>query len=616
MLNPSNDRINFGEALRPENGYELDFALGTSYTLDLEAVMFLPVALFFGQDLQIEKSISNELLSALSQVPEKVQLFCQRGKIKSPKQYHNILEFWSESIAQIQMDDYNESFHPKIWLLRYVASDKKKPITYRFICTSRNLTKSADWDLAVSMNGVIGKTKRPENKPLLDFVKWLYQKSNKEAPHHLLGEIEKIHFKLKGEREAYNFYPIGKQWPNPLSSSKLKYDELLVISPFLDLTTIKNMAAKTNALYLFSMQHELDSLPLDLRDLVKEVYQFNPLLEMPMPVVDETVEGKDWAAFRTDETADEFSGKGLHAKLFVTRNGDKVIWYIGSANCTSPAHDGRNIEFLTAISSTDERLHEPLQLIDTLTESTVKREPLFRRYDKTEVYSEEPDGLDEVLRPLIYDIGELQFDANVKLNKEGLYDYEVIVKNFKLRVPDGTWSVFFEPLTRGLKSSRVALNQSQQAYSFPGYEIHQLTPYFQFVIERVGAELKTLVIKLDMTFPEDRMRKIYTSLIGNKDSLMKYLGFLLSKDRIEPLMHLDATLAPSEFKKSSAGWGASYPLYERLLYAASRDQEALQQTIRQVEMLKDELDLEGNPLIDEEFYTLIKTFKAAVAYER
>ncbi len=108
MLHPNKNRIDFGKALHcPMEGYELDYAIGTSYTLDLESVIFLPIALFFGEDLEITDKASNEMLTALTQVPDKVQLFCQKGKIVAPYYYHQILEFWGQNIEQIEMDSYN-----------------------------------------------------------------------------------------------------------------------------------------------------------------------------------------------------------------------------------------------------------------------------------------------------------------------------------------------------------------------------------------------------------------------------------------------------------------------------------------------------------------------------
>ena len=51
MLHPKNNRIDYGEQLIPPEGYELAYAVGTTYSFDLEALMILPVALFYAQKL-------------------------------------------------------------------------------------------------------------------------------------------------------------------------------------------------------------------------------------------------------------------------------------------------------------------------------------------------------------------------------------------------------------------------------------------------------------------------------------------------------------------------------------------------------------------------------------
>ena len=43
MLDPQ-DRVLFTEALRPPEGYELSWAIGTTYTLDLVAAVAAPLA--------------------------------------------------------------------------------------------------------------------------------------------------------------------------------------------------------------------------------------------------------------------------------------------------------------------------------------------------------------------------------------------------------------------------------------------------------------------------------------------------------------------------------------------------------------------------------------------
>lgn len=366
MLHPQHNRINFGEALRPFEGYELAHAIGTTYTLDLEAVMFLPVSLFFGEDLAIEKYCSNELLTALTKVPEKVQLFCQRGKIFAPFFYHNILEYWSENIEQVQMDAYNESFHPKIWLLRYVPLQKDNPIKYRFICTSRNLSKSTDWDLAITLEGALQRKSIKENAPLLEFITFLNRKARKKIKPEILKEIPFIQFELQPGQELLQFFSMSPSSPHPILREDFFAKKLLVITPFVDAPSIRQLRAKTKNLVLLSSKYELDKLPVELFDVIDDCYQFNPLLEIETAAAEEGGRTTDLSDSAIEPEQEYTQGNALHAKLYVTSKGAAVSWYVGSANCTIPACSGKNIEFLTALSGTSRALMGPDELLAQL----------------------------------------------------------------------------------------------------------------------------------------------------------------------------------------------------------------------------------------------------------
>ena len=50
MLNPNNNRLNYGSILYPPNNYELDFAIGTTYSLDLDALVGSSIALGLSQE--------------------------------------------------------------------------------------------------------------------------------------------------------------------------------------------------------------------------------------------------------------------------------------------------------------------------------------------------------------------------------------------------------------------------------------------------------------------------------------------------------------------------------------------------------------------------------------
>ena len=50
MLNPNNDRLDYGQVLAPPDKYRLDFAIGTTYSLDLDALVGACIALGLSEE--------------------------------------------------------------------------------------------------------------------------------------------------------------------------------------------------------------------------------------------------------------------------------------------------------------------------------------------------------------------------------------------------------------------------------------------------------------------------------------------------------------------------------------------------------------------------------------
>ena len=50
MLNPNNDRLDYGQLLSAPDKYKLDFAIGTTYSLDLDALVGASLALGLSED--------------------------------------------------------------------------------------------------------------------------------------------------------------------------------------------------------------------------------------------------------------------------------------------------------------------------------------------------------------------------------------------------------------------------------------------------------------------------------------------------------------------------------------------------------------------------------------
>lgn len=617
MLSPIKNRLDFGKALYCGiDGYELDYAIGTSYTLDLEAMLFLPVSLFFGGELEITNTASNEMLTALTQVPDKVQLFCQKGKIAAPFYYHQILEFWSNNIEQIEMDRYDASFHPKLWLIRYTSPHK--PSYYKLICTSRNLSKSTDWDIAVTMEGFVGKRKIKQNESLFDFVSYLNQQAKRKIKPEFLDEIRYIKFDLEREDQTYAFHPIGNGWKNPVFDALNKNKQMLCISPFLDQTSVIELSKKAEEVYLFSTQYELDKLPLELNKTNVKCFKFNTLLELdPIYAEENTVEA-DATMTQMDDISNFEASSALHAKLFITTNGQESTWYIGSANCTLPTHSNRNIEFLTSISSANKSLMSAEQTLDILTEAEKNSEGFFVPYEKRFVAeSNDAELYEQDLRKTIFDISKLSFEASIQENDQSFYDYKINLTEVSIRKREN-WKIYFQPLS-DLHGKKHEIDQGQSTvYTFENFLIHRLTPFFLFGIYEDDKLIKHLVIKLEITFPEHRMRKIFISLIENWEKLMKYISFLLTRDQVEPMLTLDKEEDEVAKKNASIGraWQSQFPIYEKLLIATSRNPKTIEQTIQLIEHLKDEVDADGNPIVEEDFKELIQIFSSFVHYER
>ena len=83
--NSNQDRVNYSKVLLPPEGYVLEKAIGTTYSLDLEALTAVCISLGLREDSDsdlLQNPIS--MLNALVKVSEKILIFCEAGQIKKP----------------------------------------------------------------------------------------------------------------------------------------------------------------------------------------------------------------------------------------------------------------------------------------------------------------------------------------------------------------------------------------------------------------------------------------------------------------------------------------------------------------------------------------------------
>src|ERR1044072_614620 len=124
MLEP-HQRQHLLQALRPPEGYELSFAIGTTYSLDLMALLCVPLAFAqFDWEDDAGKPAADPLalLEALRRYSDRLHVFCQAGCMSVPSKGQLLFGYLENSIFQAQAP-FGGVFHPKVWALRFTSSD-------------------------------------------------------------------------------------------------------------------------------------------------------------------------------------------------------------------------------------------------------------------------------------------------------------------------------------------------------------------------------------------------------------------------------------------------------------------------------------------------------------
>ena len=82
----NNNRVDYGELLVEDPSYELDQAVGMTYSLDMEALMGIPLCLGMrGEMTSGQRNNPLYVLEAIRRTGKKLSIFCNVGCIKVPK---------------------------------------------------------------------------------------------------------------------------------------------------------------------------------------------------------------------------------------------------------------------------------------------------------------------------------------------------------------------------------------------------------------------------------------------------------------------------------------------------------------------------------------------------
>ena len=173
-------RVLLTDALRPPAGYHVEIAVGTTYSLNLTALLLAPLSFaLFDRENSEELSTVDPIrvLEAVRRYAEHTTVFCQAGGIHVPSQYRSILTFVEDSVLEVMPPREGSIFHPKIWALRFV--DQQGQRRHRVLILSRNMTLDRSWDTALVLDEAEGGS--IDAGPAASFVRWLPESCDQTA---------------------------------------------------------------------------------------------------------------------------------------------------------------------------------------------------------------------------------------------------------------------------------------------------------------------------------------------------------------------------------------------------------------------------------------------------
>ena len=265
MLDIKKHRLDYGAMLIPPAGYRFAKAVAATYTLDLNTLLSIPVALFFSQTLEGNFETERvQLFDAIQRRPDVLRIYHQQGKIHVPRKHNRLYGLLEPCVVGLLPDDAHTAFHPKVWVLRYEHDEA--PTMYRVIVLSRNLTYDRSWDIAAHLDGEVTGKRQQKNQPLVSFVKHLLSYEGFDGDKKFLADLRKVEFQApRGFNNNFSFHPVGIDGhTNPIVTQA--GSRTICISPFVHDEVINTLWENaSDELLLFGCREELRRLKPERR---------------------------------------------------------------------------------------------------------------------------------------------------------------------------------------------------------------------------------------------------------------------------------------------------------------------------------------------------------------
>ncbi len=345
------------DALRLDPGSLVTGAILTSYSADLPSIVAALLALT-GRDNDAGSGDKTDLAEAVEQLRGKVRILIQRGRLARPKRVPPIAAVLDQFIREIDFDEREHSWHPKVALVR--LANGKAPPDWRVWFGSRNLTAAINRDFGVLLTSA----------------------ADPKAPNAAaVSGLSEVAYRLAVLADLDVFRPVGTRttlasvrWmqPAPFTVERVTLthgkgadkalpvqpdaDEVIAISPFLDGGVLRTVGAwgGTRAVRrLLSTPKELAKLASQTQKPLAGFKDNLFVLEAPAPDAIEAEASALKVESNPEDGEDEQLIFGLHAKILAVRKARKMRLWVGSANATQRAWNGDNVELIAELSASD-----------------------------------------------------------------------------------------------------------------------------------------------------------------------------------------------------------------------------------------------------------------------
>lgn len=586
MLNPDT-RETLLEALRPPPGYGLGCAVGTSFSLSLDAALTAPAAFaIYAISDQDQSSAAEalELLESIRRHADRFTIFYQAGQASVPRQ-RRLFAFLEQAIVPVTAP-LSGVFHPKVWALRFDAPDAEP--TYRALIASRNLTYDRSWDVILRLDAksedVEDDGSSFDGVPLADFVAALPGLAvlpvgieRREEIERLASELRTVRWALPDGVADGRFHVLGLEAATSLPFPQ-EAERMAVISPFLSSGLLHRLPPVSGRSVLVSRPDELRASGKGACTRFDERYVLDG---DAMPVQEAELDTP--ASLSTDDPGIPL--EGLHAKVYVFDQGKRTKVFCGSANATLAAFE-KNVEFLAELCGDVKALGvEAMMALPASERQTLLS--FLQPFDIEPVDEAEPVPPEEaVLDELRRAIAATGFIARaIDTTEGGLYRLSFAPDKTLPAVPnDVEWRVWPITLARdlGRPAQSSGVFDAEFAVSFEG-----ITAFLANELSLGSCSTCFVTTAQLVEAPANHANRLLGLMIGDASRFLRFLLMLLADDALDRY-GLSALLETAE---EPGGWrkrSDDLPLLEAMLRTLARDPERLEHIERLIRDLESE----------------------------